>query len=587
MTLDCVSPLSWATPESRSDSGTAARQGTATGQPDLLFVTNRGPLEHRFDAHGILTAERGAGGVVSGLLCAAEGRRVRWISLAMTDADRAASRTTRYSEDVPGLSGVASRLVDVPAATFRNHYDGFSNRVLWFLQHGLASGDSLSPTRLAAYWHEGYVPANEAAARAVVAELAAHDAGGDAPPVIFHDYHLYLAPGMVRARAPRARLQHFIHIPWPEADAWERLPEVMVRRIYAGLAANDVLGFQTARDVRNFLAGAARYLPGSISWRAETLRWAGREVRVAAYPIAVTPRAVASLATTPQAQAAAEAILGGLGLERGRRLILRVDRVEPTKNIVRGFQAYERLLENEPGLRGTVVFAALLVPSRESLPAYQEEAERVQAAIERINRRFGTRDWQPVVAVYGNDHARALACMRRYDVLLVNPLIDGMNLVAKEGGIVNERDGVIILSTEAGAHTQLAEGVLSVNPRDVAQTARALRTALSLSPTERAALASRVRRVVLRESAGAWLERQLAAFAKATADWVVPAPRPADRRTAAASPAAGRPDLERMLSALEAAGEDIEAFDPLPPFGDAPTFPLPLREGGRDTLPLA
>jgi trehalose 6-phosphate synthase len=587
MTIDCASPLYRATPMRRSDSGSAARKEAATGRPDLLFVTNRGPLEHHFDAHGILTAERGAGGVVSGLLCAAEGRRVRWISLAMNDADRAASRATRHGANVPELSGVASQLVDVPAATFRNHYDGFSNRVLWFLQHGLASDDLPSRAQLAAYWHEGYVPANEAAASAVVAELAAHDADGDAPPVIFHDYHLYLAPGMVRARAPHARLQHFIHIPWPEADAWECLPEMMVRRIYAGLAANDVLGFQTARDARNFLAGAARYLPGAVSWRAETLHWAGREVRVAAYPIAVTPQAVATLATTPQAQAAAEDILGSLGRERGRRLILRVDRVEPTKNIVRGFQAYERLLKDEPSLRGTVVFVALLVPSRESLPAYQEEAERVQAAIERINRRFGTRDWQPIVAVYGNDHARALACMRRYDVLLVNPLIDGMNLVAKEGGIVNERDGVIILSTKAGAHTQLAAGVLSINPCDVDQTARALRTALSLSPMERAALASRVRRVVLRESAGAWLERQLAALDEATADRIIPAPRPSDRRAPAARPAAGRPSLERVLSALDAAREDIEVFDPLPPFGGSSVLPIPLREGGRDTLPLA
>ncbi len=480
--------------------------------PDVIFATNRGPVQHSFDAHGDLRAERGAGGVVSGLLCAAQGRRISWISLAMNEADRFAARqAASHASRLATLPNVASRLVHLAPEAYQYHYDGFSNRVLWFLQHDLATDGQFAPEQLETYWSKGYVPANEAVARAVTTELATCEHSDELPPVVFHDYHLYLAPKLVRERVRGARLQHFIHIPWPEPDVWARLPAEMVRRIYEGLAANDVIGFQTERDVRNFLAGAARYLPGAPRVGDATLRWQGRDLRVAAYPIALTAEAVKAVARTASAEAAARTLLAPLGLDRGRKLILRVDRLEPTKNIVRGFEAYERLLAEHEELREQVVFLALLVPSRESLPIYQRYAEQVQAIIDRVNAQFGTPDWQPIVAVYGNDHARALACMRRYDVLLVNPLIDGMNLVVKEGAILNERDGAIVLSTGAGAYEQLQEGVLAIDPRQSAETADALCEALALSPERRHTLALHTRRVVLGESAGSWLERQLAA----------------------------------------------------------------------------
>lgn len=533
---------------------------------EVIFVTNRGPVEHAFDKRGALCTERGAGGVVSGLLCAAEGRRVSWISLAMTDADRvAAQRAESRIIHSSALPNVGSRLVDVPPVMYQRHYDGFSNRVLWFLQHDLAPDGTWAADDLDVYWRDGYAPTNEAVAEAVIEELVACKRAGAMPPVVFHDYHLYLAPAIVRQRMPSAKLQHFVHIPWPSYEVWQRLSERLVRGIYAGLAANDVIGFQTERDMRNFLTGAARYLPGAQRTGRDTLRWEGREVRVAAYPIAVTPQVVRAKAHTAEAERAADEILAPLGLERGRKLILRVDRVEPTKNIVRGFEAYERLLSEHKALRERVVFLALLVPSRESLPVYQHYAERVQATIERINARFGTRDWQPIVAVYGNDHARALACMRLYDVLLVNPLVDGMNLVVKEGAIVNERAGTIVLSTGAGAHDQLAAGVLSVEPRDVSGTAEALWQALSMPTRLRAALTAQTHRVVWSENAEEWLRRQLADLARAGAG------RGVDARVAAYT----RP-LDLGLLLPDGAGN----------LADGTVLQMPLRDGGRDTVPL-
>jgi trehalose 6-phosphate synthase len=549
------------------------------GQPRepgrLIFMTNRGPIEHHFGPDGTPLAERGAGGVVSGLLCAASGRAVSWISLAMTDADRAiAAQLEGGTLDSPaGLDTLTSRLVPVPELAYRRHYDGISNRVLWFAQHGLRHAHPASLAVMRRDWETGYVPVNRALADAVVAELSAR---GATTPVLIHDYHLYLAPAMVRAAVPQARLLHFVHIPWPAPDAWVGMPLDLLRAVYEGLAANDVIGFQTPRDARNFLLGVRRFLPGAvITHDPDEIYWNGRRTLVRDYPIALTPETVIESANEPDAVERARELLAGLGLERGRKLLMRVDRVEPTKNIVRGFRAYERLLSDHPELRERVVFLALLVPSREGMPEYRQYAERVREAIERVNARFGTRGWQPIVAVFGNDHKRALACLREYDALLVNPLADGMNLVVKEGGLVNRRDGAIILSTRAGAHAQLQGGVLSVAPEDVRATAEALYAALTLAPGARVALAARVRSVLAQEDAAKWLRRQVSDLMRISS-----ANRAAAAITgpgAAVEPEA-LPELERRVP-----GRGLDAFAarpgihlaPPPIRRPTPTVPLP------------
>jgi trehalose 6-phosphate synthase len=485
------------------------------GRRRLIFVTNRGPVEYAFGADGTAQPQAGAGGVVSGLLSAARERPVSWISVAMTDADRAVAKSLDGATlAMPReLSYLAPRLVYLPEATYRQYYDGISNRLLWFAQHGLPHADIARAPQTRAAW-AGYVAANRALAETVIAEL---DTCETAPPVMFHDYHLYLAPAMVRERVPEARLAHFVHIPWPSVERWADVPEEMVRAIYRGLAAVDVLGFQTARDVHNFLDGAAHFLPGVfISRDPDELRWRGRRTLVRAYPIAVTPSEVRAAADTPAARGQLRPLRERLGLDLGRKLIVRVDRVEPTKNIVRGFAAYEQLLAAHAEWRGRVVFLALLVPSRESVGEYQAYAEDVERSVARVNARFGDDGWQPIVALYGNDRGRALACMRDYDVLLVNSLADGMNLVVKEGGLVNRRDGGIVLSERAGAYAQLHRGVLGVRPTDIEATAGALVRALEMSPEERGLRAQQVRDVLEREDASTWLGRQLADLMRVT-----------------------------------------------------------------------
>src|SRR5258706_15684902 len=292
------------TPEgAHATSSTASpryREAQQGGGRRLIFVTNRGPVEYTFGADGTTQPQAGAGGVVSGLLSAARERPVSWISVAMTDADRAVAKSLDGAALVMPreLSYLAPRLVYLPEATYRQYYDGISNRLLWFAQHGLPHADIARAPQTRAAW-AGYVAANRSLAETVMAEL---DTCGAATPVMFHDYHLYLAPAMVRERVPEVRLAHFVHIPWPRAEQWADVPEEMVRAIYRGLAAVDVLGFQTARDVHNFLDGAVRFLPGVfISRDPDELRWRGGRTLVRAYPIAVTPSAARAAAGNPPA----------------------------------------------------------------------------------------------------------------------------------------------------------------------------------------------------------------------------------------------------------------------------------------------
>ena len=506
--------------DGRQEAGQGARQGVERQR--IILVSNRGPVSFSVDPKtGRFHSEPGAGGVVSGLLSATHQRSVTWIAVAMSDADRAIARAHAGGEGhvVRDFPNIALRLVDTDENVYRRYYDGVSNKALWFIQHYL-----LQPTRhpLSAQttrdWEEGYRVVNEAVAQTVIDEL---EATGLETPVMFQDYHLYLAPGIVRERLPWARLTHFVHIPWPDARYWELAPEVMAKGVFAGLAANDVIGFQTERDARNFLDGAQRFVsdvtrieaaPGEVG----ALLVDGRRVSARAYPIAVAPTEVYAQANA-EPDDETKRLLAQARPTPDHKLILRVDRVEPTKNIVAGFRAYERMLQCNKRLRGHVTFLALLVPSREGLAEYRAVMRQTQQAIERINRRYGTATWQPIIAVFGNDRARALACMRQYDALLVNPLLDGMNLVVKEGGLVNERAGVTVLSRTAGAYEQLGPYVLGVPPTDIEAMSEKLLEALTMPSRQRHERATAMLHLLLKESAATWLQAQLRDLRQQTA----------------------------------------------------------------------
>lgn len=494
------------------------------GNRRVIIASNRGPVEFYREPNGHISTKRGSGGVVTALAGLAHTLPLTWIAATMSDGDReifpdpsSPARDVRLSRQ-----RLRVRYVNISPDVYTRYYDEISNEILWFLQHYLwdaASSPNFTEQHYLA-WDEGYHVVNHAIADAIASEALSGPSAsttsrrrtqardGSDTIILLQDYHLYLAAAFIRERLPGAVIQQFIHIPWPDVRYWHFLPERFLRQIYEGLAANDVLGFQTELDARNFLECARVLLPGSrVDHDQNMLTWRRHRLLAKAYPITVDAAEVRHTLSAAPARAAAQE-LEPLFAD-GAQIIVRVDRLEPTKNIVRGFLAYEQILRDHPELRGNVRHLAFLVPSRQSLAVYRAYAHGVRRVIRRINNEFGTEQWQPITPFFDNNRARALVAMRHCDALIVNPIIDGMNLVAKEGALANEHDGVIILSRTAGASQQMAEAVLPVTPMDIEETAQQLYAALIMPQHERQQRATRARNIILSESLAQWIEDQL------------------------------------------------------------------------------
>jgi trehalose 6-phosphate synthase len=480
----------------------AARQ--LLGNRRLIIATNRGPISFTAAADGTLRPRRGSGGVVTALGQVGGNVALTWVVAPMSDADRrAATDPELVARAVPG-DDLRLVFAQVPRPVYEAAYNVIANPLLWFLQHqmwNLPERPTIDAGVMRA-WDNGYVPLNRAFAEAVLAQ-----AGGDrSPRIMLHDYHLYLAAGPIRDQRPDAILSHFTHIPWPPSSIWQTMAPPIREQICAGMCANDLVGFQTERYAHNFLRSVESFLPGAkVDYRANNVTRNGRVTWARPYPIAIDVEATRRVASSVAARRRRD-YLRSMSRER---ILVRVDRLEPSKNILRGFAAFEALLARNPRYRTRLSFLVFLVPSRTNLREYGEYGRKVQQAVDRINARYGRGGDRPVRLFYENDYAQALAGLSIADAVLVNPLIDGMNLVAKEAAVVSERDAAIVLSETAGAHDQMADHVLSVAPADVVGTARALVTALEMPREERAARLARLRRGIEREDIGWWLRRQL------------------------------------------------------------------------------
>ncbi len=446
-------------------------------QPPLLIVSNRGPLRFSRGPDGEIVSTRGGGGLVTALSGLAAVRPVTWIASALTDEDAEVAEHGPYRD-----GDLTVRLVVHDREEYDRYYNVFSNPTLWFIHHylwGLASEPSVDRNvRLA--WDAGYIPVNQRFADAVVAELEA--AEGELPVVMMQDYHLFVAPASIRGRVPDVVMQHFTHIPWPMADYWRVLPSAIRREIHTSLLACDVIGLHTARYVGNFLNCISQFTDARVNLEERTALFDGRTVRVRDHPISVDPVEFERLRESDAVAVEREA----LEAWRPERVVLRVDRTDPSKNVVRGIQAFELFLADHPEWEGRVTLLAKLDPSRQDIPEYSEYMAAIQRAARTVNDRFyRSDDWVPVDLRISDNFTEAVAAYTQYDVLLVNAIFDGMNLIAKEAPLVNERDGVLILSENAGAHPELGPHALTVNPFDLQEQADAIHTALTMSAAER------------------------------------------------------------------------------------------------------
>lgn len=488
----------------------------------LVIVSNRGPKDFVW-RDGQWTAEPATGGLVSMLTPLAGRSDVAWFCCVSEPPDSDLAARSLFTTAADQQSD-ASRVVPIPlpAAMYDAYYGRISNEILWMLQHLVIGGSGIGQIDEARHraWHEGYLEANRRVAETVARACPAAGA------FLIQDYHLYPLPQALRAFFPSTPMLHFTHIPFPEPSVFRLLPAPWRRRILNGLLSADVVGLQTSKDVRAFLACCADLLSGvDVDADEGTVTGEdGRAVRVRTYPASVDPAEISQSMQAPSVERSRRRLVPS----RGQRTMIRVDRLDPSKNQLIGFLAFARLLEMRPDLCGDLNFQAFLVPSRTDLSVYRDYRDRVYETIEAINARFSTCCGGPPIEVfYTNDREQALAAMAQCDVLLVNSLQDGMNLVAKEWAIVSERPGVLVLSETAGAREDVGDAALLVSPLDVEGTAAALADALDMAPAERWTRLLSFRRRVERWTSRDWLAAQLADL-----DWDVPdsvRPLPAGR----------------------------------------------------------
>jgi trehalose 6-phosphate synthase len=484
--------------------------GPKRGDGRWIIAANRGPVGFSIGPDGEREQHRGSGGLVTALNALAPHLRDSvWICAPRTDEDRAVASDTPEgllveSADSADAAKQRVRLLELDQQRFYKYYSMISNPIIWFVQHNLwdlSNAPNITTVERDAF-EEGYRAVNATFADAIVDEIDAH-AGSST--VMIHDYHLYLVGDMVRRARPDATLSHFVHIPWPQPDAWRVLPGWMRQEILLGLVGNDLVAFQTERHARNFLLTCEELLQLPVDYTNSSVWVNGRTVAVRSYPISIDAAQLESFAESEGVSQFEQA------LENVRRehLILRVDRTDLSKNILRGFIAYDRMLDKHPDVAGRVTFLAILQPSRQDVIEYAEYTERILRLVADINLKHGNVEWQPIDLRMEENLAQAVAAYRLFDVLMVNPVQDGLNLVAKEGMLLNQRDGVLVLSEHAGVHEEIGAYALSVHPVDVEQQADALYEGLFMPRAERRRRRDASVRVIRRNGLAEWFTMQV------------------------------------------------------------------------------
>jgi trehalose 6-phosphate synthase len=482
----------------------------------VIIVSNREPYVHNFDADHRPVMQVPASGMVTALEPVMRACSGVWVAHGAGSADR--ETVDRYDQIrvPPDDPSYTLRRVWLTEEQEQGYYYGFSNEGIWPLCH-LAY---VRPAFRAGDWR-AYEEVN-----AKFAEVVAAESNTDSPVVLIQDFHFALLPQLIRKKIPKATIALFWHIPWPNAETFGVCP--WKREILLHMLSADILGFHTRYHCQNFLDAVDRFVECQIDHEHFTVTLQGHVCRVAAYPISIEwpPRWLQLL---PDVAACRAAIRQRYRIGAEMWIGLGVERWDFTKGIIERFHALELLLDKNPRHRGKICLLQVAAPSRGQLPAYQALQQHTYAEVERINTKFAEGDWRPIVLI--DEHQEPLRVFELYraaDFCLVNSLHDGMNLVAKEFVAArDDEDGVLILSTFAGASRELVEAVL-INPFDVTETAEAMETAMRMGRDERRNRMSLMRRTVKENNVYRWAGRMLMDAARIRQRQSLPAPRRRD-----------------------------------------------------------
>jgi len=473
--------------------------------PLIIIASNRGPYSFRAKKNGAFEVERGAGGLVTALGALAQQHEVVWVAAAMSKGDK--KWADQHQDGLEEIDGIYLKLINPNKKEYDNYYNKIANPLLWFTQHQLWNtvSDPVIDEDIWEAWKDGYHPINRDFAETIASVIPDNDRE---VIVLVQDYHLYLVPYYLRELiGRRAHIQPFLHIPWPGPDAWRVLPGTMREEILKGMLSSDMIGFQTRKDAFNFVQTCRFYLEDAHSHGSrDAITYGNYRVPAKAYPISIDVKQVEELMQDPETLFFKSQLADFI---RGNKLILRVDRVEPSKNILRGLDAFRTLLKLHPEYVGEVQMLTLLVPSRMGVSEYQDYLQAVMAKAGMINAEFSSSFWEPSRIIVGDNYSRAIAAMQLYDVLIVNPIADGMNLVAKEGVLVNQKAGVLVLSEYAGAFYEMGDAAISISPFDVYGTAQAMHIALNMPIEERFDRSNQLQGIVRNSDVNRWFYSQV------------------------------------------------------------------------------
>jgi trehalose 6-phosphate synthase len=463
----------------------------------VVMISNRGPVSFS-TRDGELEMKRGAGGLSGALDPVARrlGERAVWIAAATSEDDRRAL-AEGVPDDLVDELGYRLQLLDIEPDVYSQYYDDVSNRMLWFANHCL--WDEIAIGRFGDEeldaWRNAYKPVNERFARTAL-EVSDRDS-----LVLVQDYHLTLVPGYIKEARPDQTILHFTHSSFCGPDGLDHLPSPIPREVVEGMLGADLVGLHVAPWVHGFLAACER-IGARVDRDAGVVEHRGHRSWVREYPIPIDVDDMRERADSEEARRWAARF------ERDTKgpLIVRADRAEPSKNIVRGFEAFGALLDRREDLRGRARFIACVYPSRQSMEEYRRYAQAIEATVQSVNERHPG----SIELFLEDDFDRTVGALTVYDVLLVNPIMDGMNLVSKEGPTVNQRDGVLVLSQGAGSFEELGDSTVQIEDAlDVAATAAALERALELDLDERKRLSKALRDCAAARKPGDWIEAQL------------------------------------------------------------------------------
>ena len=473
----------------------------------IIIASNRGPVKNLRNQQGELIQQKGSGGLITGLSGIIQYINATWISCAQSPED------VVFGEGniplVDNQSSIQVKFINPGPQAYDGYYNVIANPLLWFIQHSMWN-ISIEPNIDHATWeawHSGYLKVNQLFADEISSLVKKTK---EKSLVMLQDYQLYMTARYIRDQLPRKKcpaILQFIHIPWPGPEYWRVLPPTMRQAILDSLCAVDLLGFQTKADGLNFIRTVETLLPRAhVKYKRGRIWYRNHATHIRDFPISIDVNSLKNLA---QDEAVIEHRNILHEISPDTKLVVRVDRIDPSKNIIRGFKAFEELLILHPEYKEKVTFLALLVPSRRGIEEYTDYLDKIMAITGQINAEFGSSNWEPVRILVGEDYKRAIAALQLYDVLMVNAVADGMNLVAKEGPIVNQQNGVLILSERAGASQQLAPGAIVVSPCDVFATAEAIHQGLSMKEDEKNTLSKTLRWIIENDDIYRWLKDQL------------------------------------------------------------------------------